>query len=57
MNTSLWFSKCKLNHRHFNTAWSGIYFESLDDIPLILILLQNDPSNPVPDNVLPRFKE
>ena len=50
MNTSLWFSEYKLHHRPFNTASCVIYSESLDDMPLILILLLNNPSNPTPAN-------
>ena len=51
MNTSLRLSKYKFHHRPFNTACSGIYSESLDDMLLILILLQNDPPTPSPANV------
>ena len=51
INTSLRLSKYKLHHRPFNTACSGIYFDSLDDMPLILILLQNDPPTPPTANV------
>ena len=64
MNTSLLFSKYKLHHRlffenlhnsSFNTASSGIYSASLDGIPLILTLLENDlPS--LSQKILPRFE-
>ena len=43
---SLMIFKIKLHHRPFNTAYSGIYFGSLDGMPLILILLQSDSSTP-----------
>ena len=46
MNKSLRFSEYKLLDKPFNTACSEIYSENLDGIPLILILLQNDP--PIP---------
>ena len=46
MNTYLRSSKYKLHQRPFNTDCSGIYSESLDGMPLILVLLQNDLSAP-----------
>ena len=46
MKKFLRFSKYKLHDRPFNTACSGIYYESLDDMPLMLILLRNDPVTP-----------
>ena len=55
-NTSLRFSKNKLHLRPFSAACSGMYFESLNGMPLILILLQNDPQTP-PRKLLPRFEE
>ena len=48
MNKSLRFSKCKLHDKPFNTACFEIYSESLDGMPLILTLLQNDPTTPPP---------
>ena len=50
MNTSLRFSKYKLHNSPFNTAYCGEYSESLDGMPLILILLQNDLPIPLPRN-------
>ena len=50
MNKSARFSKYKLHDRPFNTACSEIYSEKLDGMPLILILIQNDPPTPSPAN-------
>ena len=48
MNKSLRFSKYKLYDKPFNTTCFEMYSESLDVMPLILILLQNDPTTPPP---------
>ena len=51
MNTSLRLSEYKLHQRSFDTACSGIYSESLDDMHLTLILRRNDPPDPPHVNV------
>ena len=51
MNTSLRGSKYKLHDRFFSTACSAIHPESLDELPLTLILLQIYPPTPSPANV------
>ena len=56
MNTSLRGSKYKLHDRFFSTACSAIHPESLDELPLILILLQIYPPTPSPANVCLRLK-
>ena len=50
MHKSWWFSKYKLYDKPFKAACSGIYSESLDGMPLILILVQNDSTTPPPAN-------
>ena len=50
MNESLRFSKYKFHDRPLNTVCSGTYVESLDGMPLVLSLLQNDPTTPPPQN-------
>ena len=47
MNTFPWPLKYKLHHKPFNTACCGIYPKNLDGIPLILILIENDPPTPL----------
>ena len=57
MHKSWWFSKYKLYDKPFKAACSGIYSESLDGMPLILILVQNDSTTPPPRKLLPKFEE